>query len=273
MTDTDIQNLLPPFLDLADSHSMRVLVGVLKTDTDAMLRCIESMNHAFPHPAFAGITICPPKGASLTQEQIEQGLSRVLDLGVPTALYQLPQVTQNEMSPATVLRFAERYSNFFLFKDTSGNDRVALSNSDLLGVYLVRGSEQGGYAHWLRKANGPYDGFLLSTANVFAAEYDQMIRWIDSGELPRATELSEFITLIVQRAFDLVCSFRTGNAFTNANKVLDHCLAYGSNSLQVAPPMLYSGARLPKDFVSEGCRLLTEFGILPEVGYEQKTRT
>ena len=66
-----------------------------------------------------------------------------------TSVCQLPQVTGNEMSPAIVAALAARFSNFYLFKDTGGNDRVAESGLELDGVFLVRGAE-GDYARWPR---------------------------------------------------------------------------------------------------------------------------
>ncbi len=63
-----------------------------------------------------GFAICPSRGAQITAAEMDQAISGILSLGVPTALYQLPQVTQNEMSPALVADLAGRYPNFILFK-------------------------------------------------------------------------------------------------------------------------------------------------------------
>ena len=78
----------------------------------------------------------------------------MLGLGYPIALYQLPQVTENEITPETVAELASRFPNFYLFKDTSGEDRVALADLDLQGVFLVRGAE-GQYHQWPRAVGGP----------------------------------------------------------------------------------------------------------------------
>ena len=158
MSDDDIRRLLEVVLEAARPAGVQVLVGVLKHTVSDMLRCIDSTvtwlksraNAATSAEALArsgvvGFTVCPPKGGGLSPAEIDGALSRILERGLPTALYQLPQVTGNEMSPETVAALAARFSNFYLFKDTSGNDRVARSGLELDGVFLVRGAE-GEYA-------------------------------------------------------------------------------------------------------------------------------
>src|SRR5581483_10177828 len=121
-----------------------------------------------------------------------------------------------------------------------GTDLVAESRLDFGGVYLVRGSERGGYAKWLRAAGGAYDGFLLSTANVFANELGAVLEFIDQGKIDAAHALSAKVEAVVSAAFAIVADFPVGNAFTNANKALFHCLENGRSAMHVPPPMLYS---------------------------------
>ncbi len=267
MNDADIIALLSIVLDAAQMFGVRVLVGVLKTSIEGMLACIDTMNKILEHPAVAGVTVCPPKGKDLSQQAIHDGLATVLKLGLPTALYQLPQVTQNEISAETILALAGEFANFILFKDTSGDDRVAKSGLDFGGVFLVRGAEQGGYAPWPRTAGGPYDGFLLSTANVFSRELDAMLRLLDEGNIAAAQAMSARLVDVVHRTFSIVSEFPVGNAFANANKLLDHCMAYGDGALLIDPPMLYTGAILPKSFIDSAWTLLRQHSFLPEVGY------
>ena len=267
MSDGDIRDLLGIVLDAAAALKVRVLIGVLKTSGDEMLAGLDAMESLREHPAVAGFTICAPKGAEFSQETIRTAVARVLDRGWPIALYQLPQVTQNEMTPETVAALAEEYSNFILFKDTSGTDRVARSGLDFGGVFLVRGAEQGGYAPWPRAAGGPYDGFLLSTANVFAPQLALMLGLIESGDIAAAQALSSKLTELVSATFELVAGFPHGNAFANANKALDHCLAYGEDKIRIAPPLLYSGVRLPAAFIEQAGLLLRDSGLLPKRGY------
>ncbi len=267
MNDADIRNLLSIVLDAAQKSGVRVLVGVLKTSVAEMLACIDAMNDILEHPAVAGITVCPPKGKELSQQVIHDGLATVLKKGWPTALYQLPQVTQNEMSAETIFALAAGFSNFMLFKDTSGEDRVAKSGLDFGGVFLVRGAEQGGYAPWPRTAGGPYDGFLLSTANVFSMELDEMLRLLDEGNITAAQAMSGKLVEVVGQAFSIVSDFPVGNAFANTNKMLDQCMAFGDGALLIDPPLLYTGARLPKSFIESALTLLRQHSLLPKIGY------
>ena len=195
-------------------------------------------------------------------EEIEAGLARVLDLGLPTALYQLPQVTQNEMSPEVVARLATRYPRFFLLKDSSGPDRIARSPQRPARVYLVRGAE-GDYARWLKGTGGPYDGLLLSTANCFAEELAQLVAEVEAGETARADARSQRLTQVVQAVFDLAAGLPSGNAFANANKAMDHCFAYGPAAEEFDPPLLHSGLRLPREVILATKEILFRSDLLP----------
>jgi dihydrodipicolinate synthase/N-acetylneuraminate lyase len=190
----------------------------------------------------------------------------VLDTGLPIALYQLPQVTENEMTPQCVAELAARYSNFYLFKDSSGHDRVAQSGLDFADVFLVRGAE-GQYDRWLKSAAGPYAGFLLSTANCFAKELAELQHLLQQGKPEEAGALSRRLEAVIDPCFRMVECFSAGNALTNANKVLDHIFAYGADATKHKPPLLYSGLGLPARFVETAIGLLDAQRLLPTRGY------
>lgn len=279
MSDADIQRLLEVVLDAARAADIRVLIGVLKTELSAMLQCLEatvaflqqragvsSVEEALHYSHVVGFTVCPPKGGHLEQAALADALTKVLERGLPLALYQLPQVTGNELSAETVQALAARHPGFYLFKDTSGNDRVAQSKLDFDGVFLVRGAE-GDYARWPKSAGGPYDGFLLSTANVFARELDSVLRLLEQGRRGDAEMLASRLTRVVEGCFEIVEHFPAGNAFTNANKVLDHLMAYGETGVRREPPLLYSGVRLPAAFVESAAALLRQNTLMPATGY------
>lgn len=263
LTDSDIEKLLSIVLEISERLQVKVLIGVLKTTTDEVLTCLDTLEPLRTHPAVAGVTVCGARGAEKCQTELHEGLTAVLERGWPTALYQLPQVTQNELSPETVAALAQSHANFLFFKDTSGTDTVAQSGLDLGGVFRVRGAEKGGYAGWTHSHGGPYDGFLLSTANVFAPQLTDVLQ--SSPEQARV--LSQRLETVVTAAFALVADLPMGNAFANANKALDHCLAHGERALQVEPPLLYSGARLPSGVIQASAALLTAHGLLPSKGY------
>ena len=163
-------------------------------------------------------------------------LAAVLELGHPTALYQLPQVTENEMSPECVAHLAADYPNFYLLKDTSGADRVALAGLDLQGVFLVRGAE-GQYHRWLGPAGGPYDGYLLSTANCFAQELAEVME-LSISQIDDAAHLAQRVENAIECCFDIVRDFPAANPFANANKIIDQVMAFGDERLSATATLL-----------------------------------
>ncbi len=214
----------------------------------------------------AGFTVCAPAGRGLTQTQIGAALARILDMELPIALYQLPQVTGNEVSPELFTELAARYPNLLLFKDTSGVDCVPLADRGATGVFMVRGAE-GDYARWLEEAGGCYRGLLLSTANCFAGELRRIVELLMDGRTEQAEVLSRRLTEVVRAAFTAVANLEHGNAFANANKAIDHFMAYGSKALMVPPPLRHVGMRLPEEVIAEVGELLKAADFLPEVGY------
>jgi hypothetical protein len=132
----------------------------------------------------------------------------------------------------------------------------------------VRGAE-GDYARWM-KPNGPYDGFLLSTANSFPAELAAIVEEVAAGRSAEVTELSESVSGCVREVFALVADLPHGNPFTNANKAFDHVMAYGpARALRddTSPPVLHGGAHLPRKVLEGAADALTRWGRMPEQGY------
>ena len=213
-----------------------------------------------------GFVVCPPRGSMLTQEEMVAGLESVLDLGLPTALYQLPQMTENEMSPALMARLADRYANLILFKDSSGDDRVALGKDGPQELFLTRGAE-GRYAQWLHETGGPYDGLLLSTANSFPGELREVIDLLEEGNTEEAVALSDRLTRAVEEVFKLVADIPDGNPFANANKAMDHYRAFGVQGRTVTPPRLHAGMPIPEEVILKTGDVLESLDLIPETGY------
>lgn len=263
----------------AQKYGIHLLLGVLKSDTETMIRTISAMlgvdvrkqsrdevARILMDKHISGFTVCPPSGKTLTQSEIKAGLSAILDLGLPTALYQLPQVTGNEMKPTTLAGLSQRYANVILFKDSSGQDRIALSDFDKEGIFMVRGAE-GDYARWLKDVTGPYDGFLLSTANCFARELNTLIERLESGDREQAEEISDRLTTAVNSVFALVQPLTYGNPFTNANKAIDHFFAFGPGTIAKDGPMLHAKVRLPADIIGATGDILVRCRLMPGKGY------
>jgi dihydrodipicolinate synthase/N-acetylneuraminate lyase len=277
--DAEEEELLRFAAAEAQKRGLALLAGVLKPDAAAMVRQIdriiaiarsitgkETTAECLAAAGIVAFTVCPPKGRGLTQEDITAGLSAVLGGGLPTALYQLPQVTENEVSPAVFGALVKKYPNLIFFKDTSGNDRVALSDAEKGGVFLTRGAE-GNYAGWLKEGGGPYDGFLLSTANCFADRLAGIIEDAARGDLRAAGEASDRVSAAFGRVFDIVQQMPQGNAFTNANKAIDHFFAFGPSAHAKEGPMLHAGARIPQDVLAATGDILAELGLMPRKGY------
>lgn len=254
-----------------------LLVGVLATTVDDVLRRIEDAMASLARQtgvrdplaglatsSVCGFTVCPPSGSGLGQDRIRAGLEQVLSLGAPVALYQLPQVTRNEMSPETVAALAARFPGFYLFKDSSGADRVA--ESGFREAFLLRGAE-GGYASHLAGAGGRYDGFLLSTANCFAGHLGGLIDDLRAGRREEAEAFSRRLTAVWDELFEPASKVGDGNAFTNANKAMDHFFAHGPGAAKLAPPRLHSGKRLPPQLVLAAGAALARHGLMPASGY------
>lgn len=254
-----------------------LLVGILRKHISSMMNLMEDIfarldrdrkgeiRKLLRDAHICGFTVCPP-GGELTRGEIKTGLSEILELGFPTALYQLPQVTQNEVDAETFAELAVRFPNLVLFKDSSGQDGIALSKVDKGGVFLVRGAE-GDYARWFKKAGGPYDGFLLSTCNCFPTELADMIDKIESGDAAGAEDISLRLTGAVREVFALVQPLPCGNAFTNANKAMDHYFAFGPGAAAKQQPLLHAGMRIPGEMISKTGEILAKYNLMPSKGY------
>jgi len=279
LSDAEFRQLIEVALDQVEDLNLNLLIGILKPDASSAATAINEITGFIKSrtgrtdPAVAlgqarvcGFTVCAPRGSEVSQPEIERALTSILEAGLPTAVYQLPQVTQNEISPEVVTNLATRFENFLMFKDSSGTDRVALSGKGLAGVFTVRGAE-GDYAQWLRAAGGPYNGFLLSTANCFARELGQLIEDISARRFDAAKKMSERLSMVIGEAFHLVNPLPDGNPYANANKAMDHFFAYGPQAASVPPPRLHAGSHLPVEMIRATGEILSRHGLMPDQGY------
>ena len=280
LNDDETLSLTEFALQSVKKDKIGLLVGALRTEVDDMKQLIFRMLllvqkssalqgkeiDILKEAHVAGFAVCPPKGKSRTQPDIESALSKIMDLDLPTALYQLPFFTENEVEPDTFERLAHKYSNLIFFKDSSGADRIGMSSADKGEVFLVRGGE-GDYAKWLKEGGGCYDGFLLSTANCFAPELSAIIGYLEINDEEKAHEISERLTKTLFGAFALVKTLPCGNPYTNANKAFDHFYAFGPSAQAKEGPMLKGGSRIPADMLAAIGNLLKKYKLMPEKGY------
>jgi dihydrodipicolinate synthase/N-acetylneuraminate lyase len=283
MADDEAAAALDVAIDFAVPRGLDLLAGVLRPSAEATRALLdrllehlrrrtgmESIADAFAAARVRGITIAAPSSAApLPQEAIGAALEPLFALGLPMALYQLPQVTRNTMAPELVADLARRFPNLLLFKDSGGADEVALSGRMPAGVMLLRGAE-GDYARWSEAHGGPYDGFLLSTANAFPAQLAAVLDDLRHGRVEEAERRSAVVSAAVADAFAAVAEVPQGNAFTNANKALAQVMAYGSDALRAPPPRLYAGGHLPRPVMERVVDSLGRHGLLPERGYLQE---
>ncbi len=279
MDDGETETVVRFALEEASNHDSRILLGALRHGTEDVLALMDKLFRLLENgpgekdplavltkSRVAGFTVCAPKGKDLDQETILRSLFSIADRGYPLALYQLPQVTENEIHPDTFDRLCLTFANIIFFKDSSGGDRIAAAARQREGIFLVRGAE-GGYGQWLTEAGGPYDGFLLSTANCFAAELSAIIDATGRGDMLSALELSEIVTGVFEEVSGLVGGLPVGNAFTNANKAMDHFFALGPEASTDQGPMLHGGVRIPAEALEKTRESLNRFGLMPETGY------
>ncbi|HSD95123.1 MAG TPA: dihydrodipicolinate synthase family protein [Syntrophales bacterium] len=279
LDDAETDTVVRFAVEMARTRGVSLLLGALRKKTTDVTVSIErylGILHkltgksdplaALVAAGVSGFTICPPAGKDLDQATIVAALEIILDMGLPVALYQLPQVTENEAAPETFAKLVAKYPNLILFKDSSGADRIALSGVDARGVFLVRGAE-GDYARWLRSAGGAYDGFLLSTANSFPAGLLSVVNGIREGRLAEALRVSTALSGTVGEVFGLVGEIPCGNAFTNANKAIEHFMAFGPAATDREGPMLHGGIRIPAGIITATGDILRRYGLMPEKGY------
>jgi dihydrodipicolinate synthase/N-acetylneuraminate lyase len=279
LDDAETETVVRFAVDMARKRGVSLLLGALRKKTTDVTGSIERFLDilrkltgktdplaALIAAGVGGFTICPPAGKDLDQATIGAALEIVLDMGLPVALYHLPQVTGNEAAPETFARLVAKYPNLILFKDSSGSDGIALSGVDARGVFLVRGAE-GDYARWLRAAGGTYDGFLLSTANSFPAGLLAVVDEIREGRLEEAKKISTALSGAVGEVFNLVGEIPCGNAFTNANKAIEHFMAFGPSAADRQGPMLHGGIRIPASIIAATGESLRRYGLMPEGGY------
>ena len=261
------------------THELFLLLGVLKPDAESMKKTIGDMlnllrqmtgiddaGQCLRAAGVCGLTACPPGGSMRSQAEIFESFAGILDMGLPVALYQLPQVTENEITPETFQRLVEKYPNLIFFKDTSGNDRIAQSGIDTGGIYLTRGAEKD-YAGWLKGAGGLYDGFLLASANSFPKQLSSLIGYVRGGDLPSAKMISDKLSSIQNDMFTLVQSIPWGNQFTNVNKAIDHYNAFGPSAYLKEAPMLHAGVRMPGYVIPATGEILKRHDLMPQKGY------
>lgn len=90
---------------------------------------------------------------------------------------------------------------------------------------------------------------------------------VQAGRRTEALAVSAELTRLVQALFAAVQDAPSGNPFSNANRAVDHLLAYGRAWRQHPLPLLVSGSRLPEALIAKVESLLEAAHLLPDQGY------
>ena len=256
---------------------IQLLIGLLHNEFDGMLGQLETVekiakdlnigsNGKINIKGFKGFVVCPPSGKSVSESRMHSTFESLFKTEYPFTLYQLPQVTQNEMSPLLINSLADSFHNFIMVKDSSGADLIANTRLDYSGVVLIRGAE-GNYSKMLKGAGGNYDGFLLSTANCFPKHIAKIVDLVRNKRLESADSLSINLTRAVEKIFNVANAIVTGNPFTNANKLIDHLNAYGELWREFPMPVLHSGDNINEELVFETESILKYYNLFPDSPY------
>lgn len=249
-----------------------LFLGALKPDAEAtkaavrrwcgLLREVsgaDSDEDALVSLGVAGFVICIPHGMQGPAQQ-RAALADVLDLGLPTAFYQLPQVTGALVDPEIIAELAAEYPNLIVCKDSGGGDELAASRLLSQKLTLLRGAE-GDPTAMVRGEAPIYDGLLLSTVNCFPKEYADLLS--GPGEFGGFGE-------VIGEVFAAAAEAPISNAFSDANRAMDHVLYWGADAMERPMPVCFGGKRLPKELVQKAYDAMRVRGLVPGTGYGKK---
>jgi 4-hydroxy-tetrahydrodipicolinate synthase len=247
----------------------KVLYDVLRSTTEEVVDWAVRLEASLaedgaPAGQYAGLAICPPINPGANQAIILQHFQAILEHTTSSiAVYQLPQVTQCTIDRETIEELAIN-KRVTMFKDTSGTDSVA-QKGPISGVLLVRGAE-GSYVESLAPF-GAYDGWLLSSGNVFGPALRRILNLHANAATERARQLSSIVTLMVEALFEAASDVPFGNAFSNANRAVDHLLAMGSSWRDSPLPLTVGGNALPRELISAAEDIIGNLPGITPYGY------
>lgn len=263
-------------------EGVRAFIGVLRPTTIEVRALVDRVHHAtgtspgatlesnvrrLAASGLAGIAVCPPVGAGVTQEEIVLHYRDICGAArMPVAVHQLPQVVRNEIVPGTMARLVAEHEGIVVFRDSSGDDEIARSSGAAEGVVLLRGAE-GRYAEALKVLGGPYDGLLPGTANCLGGRLREMLRLAEAGDAREARALSAELSEFVERLLTAGAGAPVGRVSANVNRAADHCLAYGRAFHEFPSPLLFDGSRLPERVLADVAAVLDDAGLIREPGY------
>jgi len=261
---------------------VRVFIGVLRPTTIEVRALIERVHRAagtgpgatlesnvlrLAARGWGGIVVWPPVGTGVTQEEMVLHYRDICEgERLPVAMHQLPALTKNEITPATLARILAEHEGVIAFGDSSGDDEIARSPDAGMGALLVRGAE-GRYAESLRAYGGPYDGLVMGSANCLGGPVSEMMAALRTGQIEKAKSLGRSLSGLVRRLFEAGAGAPVGGVSSNVYRAVDHCLAYGRAYHEFPSPVLFDGSRLPERVLADVAAVLDDAGLVRETGY------
>lgn len=239
------------FLKGFDFGRFSMMIGALKPTADDTIAAIakwcsiiceetgiSDQAEAMAKMDVKAFVFCVPTGVNDRETQIRE-MSRVLDLGLPMAFYQLPLVTGVTVDPAVIAELAAKYDNLIVAKDSGGKDEMA--KSGLLGdrLMLLRGAE-GDPSDMILGDTPIYDGLLLSTVNCFAREHRELM----DGKRDY-NGYGDVISEVFAAAAEPV-----SNAFSDSVRAICYAKKYGKAAIDM-PQWCYNGEKLSEEFATK----------------------
>ena len=109
-------------------------------------------------------------------------------IGDPSGKSQERQLLTKEILDHNIASVKVQLAKLLDF-ETKQNPARLVNNADWTAG-VTYSPTSGDYARWLKDNGGPYDGFLLSTANCFPALLLEVINAIEKGDIPSAGKIS-----------------------------------------------------------------------------------
>ena len=239
------------FLKGFEFGKFSMMIGALKPSADETISSIKRWceilceESGITDPAGAmkeldvkAFVFCVPAGMDERDRQIAE-MSRILDLGLPLAFYQLPLVTAVTVDPAVVRELADKYDNLIIAKDSGGKDEMAVSGILKDRLMLLRGAE-GDPSGMILGDSPVYDGLLLSTVNCFAREHSELM----NGRRSYAGYGD-----VISEVFDAVTD-PVSNPFSDAVRAICWAKKYGEDAADT-DCYCYNGEKLPAELTAK----------------------
>ena len=282
-------------INKANNKFKPILIGALRyttKDVDQYIQQliteyakIDLLNANNDQSPFIGFVVCPPSNID-DQNIIFQELDGLFTKykEYPFIIYQLPQITKNEIESNTLDELINKHSNIIMFKDSSTIDNICKSGKSLNGVIAVKGSEGYYLDNLLTTKYGvsSFHGLLLSTANNYPKILQSMLiksvvdlKIKENYDIETAFSISNKITFLSNETFNYVSKYKFNNPFSNSARIVDFFMAHGRNACKDAIsakkfPITKDGEIFKGSDLMDIFNILNAHDVIPFNGYLQK---